>query len=1224
MDNEAPLPRRRTLPAIDHGRTCVLFIMGFVMLVVAAMAPPAAPRDENPSGTAAASAGSAREAEAVAISFNHHVRPILAENCYQCHGPDERARKAGLRLDTSEGATAALKTGHSAVTPGEPGRSALLDRIRHTDPREIMPPPATGKHLTPEQIGTLEAWIAGGAKYERHWSLIPPQRPAPPVSPDGAEPLGEIDAFVRARLRDARLASNPEADRRTLARRVSLDLTGLPPTPEEVGAFVADDSAGAYERLVDRLLSSPRFGERLALEWTDAARYADTNGYHIDNERSMWRWRDWVIDAFNRNMPFDQFTIEQFAGDLLPDATLSQRIATGFHRNHMINFEGGAIDEEYLNEYLVNRVNTTATVWLGLTMNCAQCHDHKYDPISMADFYRFYAFFNTVPEKGLDGQKGNSAPFIRAPLNSQQEQWEQAGARLKELEAKMAGPMPETDAAQQAWQGPAAQRERDAWTILRPLAATSTGGSVLTAQPDGSLLASGPQPDRETYELVCVSNVAEIGAVRVEALSDPSLPDGGPGRPSFANFVLSELELERISPANPAQSDPIKFVAAHADHSQPRFHVSRAIDGDLKTGWAVEHPKRGSDRVAVFVPDKPFGDAGGSVLRFRLRFESDYAQHSIGRVRLAVCGSSERRERLMPAELGVWHVAGPFATGETADRAAFEKVFAPENGVDLTASYGENGEIKWVARPEMKDDVVQPAPAPSYSSTYYYRTIRSPQERRMRLSLGSDDGIMVWLNGKIVHRNDAPRPLAPDQDSVELALPAGESSLLIKVVNYGGGFGLYFARRDDDALEIPLAVGRCLELAEENRSEAHQTRIRDFFRATHSPEWRAIRDEHTTAEADFKKLESEIPTTMVMADAEMPRKTFILTRGAYDKPDREVSAGVPAALPPLPEGEPANRLTLARWLVNRDHPLTARVMVNRLWQMLFGIGIVRTAEDFGTQGEWPSHPELLDWLAVEFVESGWDVKHMLKLMVMSRTYRQSAAVSPEALAADPENRLLSRHPRLRLSAEGVRDNALAISGLLVEKLGGASVRPYQPPGLWEEMAIDPDGSEFSAQVYKQDKDEALYRRSLYVFRKRTVPHPALQIFDAPSREVCTVRRVRTNTPLQALVLMNDPTYVEAARQFAQRMLRSGSDDAARLTTGFELALARPPTDDELAALSELCAAQRRHFAKDTDAATKLLAIGEAPRDETLDACEHAAWTMVASAMLNLDETITKE
>ncbi|MCG3129247.1 MAG: hypothetical protein CHACPFDD_04168 [Phycisphaerae bacterium] len=1226
------------MPAIDHGRISVQSILRAVipaaasvaLLLAATNSPRFAPDGNvtNDASPVALRAGTAADADAetasVVISFNHHVRPILAENCYQCHGPDERARKAGLRLDTAEGATAVLKSGVVAVRPSEPAKSALLDRIRQHDPREIMPPPATGKHLTDEQVRTLESWISAGAKYERHWSLIPPQRPTPPAAADGSEALGAIDAFVRARQRAARLEPNGEADRRTLIRRLSLDLTGLPPTPEEVGAFLADESPDAYERLVDRLLASPRFGERMALEWTDAARYADTNGYHIDNERSMWRWRDWVIDAFNRNMPFDQFTIEQFAGDLLPEATLSQRIATGFHRNHMINFEGGAIDEEYLNEYLVNRVNTTATVWLGLTMNCAQCHDHKYDPLAMDDFYRFYAFFNTLPEKGLDGQKGNSIPFIRAPQEAQQEQWDRAGARLKELETRLAGPMPETDTAQQAWQGPAAQRERDAWTILRPLAATSTGGSVLTAQPDGAVLASGPLPDRETYEIVCVSNVAEIGAVRVEALSDASLPDGGPGRPSFANFVLSEIELERIAPANPAQSEPIKFVAAHADHSQPRFHVSRAIDGDLKTGWAVEHPKRGSDRIAVFVPEKPFGDAGGSVLRFRLRFESDYAQHSIGRVRLAVCGARERRERLLPAELGVWHVAGPFATGETADRAAFEKAFPPESGVDLSAAYGEKGEIRWVARPELKDGVPQPSPAPSYSATYYYRTVRSPQERHMRLSLGSDDGIVVWLNGKVVHRSDTPRPLAPDQDSVELALPAGESRLLIKVVNYSGGFGLYFARMEDDALEIPLAVGRCLELPEEQRNEAQQSRIRDFYRAAHSAEWRAVRDEFTAAETEFKKLEAEIPTTMVMSDAEKPRKTFVLTRGAYDKPEREVSAGVPAALPPLPDGEPANRLTLARWLVSRDQPLTARVTVNRLWQMLFGIGIVRTAEDFGTQGEWPSHPELLDWLAVEFVESGWDVKHMLKLMVMSRTYRQSAVVSPESLAADPENRLLSRHPRLRLSAEGVRDNALAISGLLVEKLGGASVRPYQPPGLWEEMAIDPDGSEFSAQVYKQDSGDALYRRSLYVFRKRTVPHPALQIFDAPSREVCTVRRARTNTPLQALVLMNDPTYVEAARHFARRMLRAGSDDAARLTAGFELALARPPSEPELRVLSELCAAERRHFAADSDAAAKLLGIGESPRDETLDAGEHAAWTMVASAIMNLDQAITKE
>ncbi len=693
-----------------------------------------------------------------------------------------------------------------------------------------------------------------------------------------------------------------------------------------------------------------------------------------------------------------------------------------------------------------------------------------------------------------------------------------------------------------------------------------------------------------------------------------------------SNFVLSEIELQIAPVADPAAAQPVRFVAAHADYSQPGFHVSRAIDGKLETGWAVGSTAiPGRDRIAVFVAEQPFGFAGGTVMKFKLRHQSPYTQHSIGRVRLAFAGASPLGPRIRPTRMSAWNVSSPLRAA--AANGAFAEAFAPERNANSPLRDADPATVTWTPKPDFADGAPHELGDTPNAAVYLFRELQAPSAREMLVSLGSDDGLKVWLNGELVHSKDVPRGVAPDQDFVTLRLREGENHLLLKVSNLAGPAAFYFEPRRDDSLDPPLDVARFASVPSAERSDAQKKLLRDHFRQAESPAWREIREQERAARSAFDALSAAVPTTMVMAEMTAPRDTFVLTRGLYDQPTHKVAPGVPAALGPLPDGERADRLALARWLVSRDNPLTARVTVNRLWQMLFGVGIVKTAEDFGSQGEWPSHRELLDWLAVELMDSGWDTRHMLRLMVTSSAYRQSARVSPAALERDPENRLLSRAPRPRLPAELLRDNALAISGLLVERIGGPSVRVYQPAGLWEECSLDPTGASFTAQVFKQDRGEALHRRSLYVYVKRSIPPPTLNLFDAPSREFCVVRRSRTNTPLQALVVMNDPTYVEAARAFAERLLReSPADDVppeARLARAYEIALARPPAKAESAALLELLRAQREQYAAAPETAARLIAIGDSVPDAALDPVELAAWTCITSVILNLDETITR-
>jgi mono/diheme cytochrome c family protein len=831
-----------------------------------------------------------------AIDFNRQIRPLLSENCFACHGPDDRQRKAKLRLDTKAGAFAELRSGGLALVPGKPDDSELLRRLTTDDPAERMPPPKTGKHLTPEQIALVRQWIAQGAVWSEHWAFVAPRRPAVPRVADAAWPREPPDFFILARLEAAGLRPSPEADCTTLIRRVTLDLTGLPPTPAEVDAFLADATPEAYEKVVDRLLDSSHYGEHMARYWLDAARFGDTHGLHLDNYREMWPYRDWVVRAFNRNQPYDRFLTEQLAGDLLPSPTLDQVVASGFNRCHVTTNEGGSIDEEVYVRNVVDRVDTTGTVFLGLTVGCARCHDHKYDPIRTKDYYQLFAFLNSLDDKPLDGNAARYPPIVKVGTPEQ-----------------------------------------------------------LTA-------------------------------------------------------------LERLQQRAAALRRQIAEEVARVPYEEP---------------------------------------------------------------------------------------------ADTAESA---------------------------------------------------------------------DSLTAWLRAK-----------------------------------EAGGAGL------------PKPLQAIVKLPAAKRTEPQKKQVRDHFLehvyAKTRPTFEPLHRQLAEVEKEREKLDKLLPATLVSKELPQPRPAYLLKRGEYDQRGDRVGRDTPAFLPPLPADAPRNRFGLAQWLLAPEHPLTARVAVNRLWQQCFGTGLVKTAEDLGSQGEPPSHPELLDWLAVQFREDGWDVKKMLKRLVMSATYRQSARVTPDRLAKDPANRLLARGPRFRLDAETLRDQALAVSGLLVDTVGGPSVKPPQPAGLWEAVGyVTSNTRNFTVDTGRAK----VHRRSLYTFWKRTAPPPQMNAFDAPSRESCTVRRERTNTPLQALLLLNETQYVECARALAERVLReSGPAQEDRLTYLFRLATARRPDAREMGELLAALRGHREEYTRDVEAAKKLIAVGETKPDAAFSPGELAAWTMVANLILNLDEMVNK-
>jgi hypothetical protein len=1021
------------------------------------------------------------------VEFNRDIRPILSDTCFNCHGPDQKKRKADLHFDTKEGAFADLG-GYRAIVPGNLDKSELFRRISAEDEAERMPPVRSGRKLTRRQIELFRRWIEQGAKWQKHWAFISPKRPALPQVKKTGWGRNPIDSFILERLEHEGLSPSPEADKTTLIRRVTLDLTGLPPTPAEVDAFLADQSPKAYEKLVDRLLSSPRFGERMAVRWLDAARYADTSGYQTDGDRTMWRWRDWVIAAYNRNMPFDHFTIEQIAGDMLPQATLDQRIATGFNRNHRGNAEGGIIPEEYAVEYVVDRVETTTTVWLGLTMGCARCHDHKYDPFKQKEFYRVFAFFNNVPERGKAVKYGNSPPMIKAPTERQQEQLKKLEGRLATAEARFARLGPELTAAQSRWE---------------------------------------------------------------KTLNPAQLIDWSLSRRPLAHYPLDGDASDKTGHAKPGQFK--EGMAAYVPGRIGKagdFDGKRFIDAGNVADFGFE------DKFSFGAWINPKGPNGGAIL-------------------------SRMTE-----------------TGEV-------------EGYQLRL---KNGKIQVNLVKRWLDDAIRVETERTLPPHHWYHVMMTYDGSRLA------QGIKIYVNGNSeklkVHLDDLNQNFKT-QEPLRIGSGGGRSSRFHGCIDDVRIYHGCLSSEEVALLATTETINAIVPITADKRSKPQATKLRAYFLAQHAP--RSIQEALDRVVALRKRKEQLVesfPTTMVMEEMPTPRDTFVLIRGQYDKQGEKVTADVPASLSPMPNKLKKDRLGFARWLVDPANPLTARVAVNRYWQMYFGTGLVKTAEDFGSQGEWPSHPELLDWLATEFVRTGWDMKALQKLIVTSATYRQSSKVTPAISQKDPENRLLARGSRFRLSAEGVRDQALAVSGLLVEKQGGPSVKPYQPKGLWQELA---------EAKYVQDHGKSLYRRSLYTFWKRTIAPPSMITFDAAAREACTVRKVRTNTPLQALTLLNDVTYVEAARVLAQRVMAEGGPTAAgRITLAFRLATARRPRPVELKILRAGLDSHLAQYRKDRKAALKLISAGESRRDEKIDESELAAYTAVAGLILNLDETITKE
>ncbi len=1024
------------------------------------------------------------------VDFNRDIRPIMSDTCFQCHGFDAKARKGNLRLDSREEALKAGKSGETAIVPGQPDKSEIIKRIFATDEDDLMPPPSAHKELTAQQKELFRRWVAEGAEYQGHWAFSAPKRPeVPKVSGPKFKTHNAIDSFIFARLAEEKLSPSPEADRVTLIRRLSLDLTGIPPTPEEVDAFLADKSASAYENLVDRLLASPRYGEHMAARWLDSARYADSNGFQSDTKRHMWHWRDWVITALNRNMPFDQFTIEQLAGDLLPGATRDQLVATGFNRNHRLNGEGGRIVEEWFAETVIDRVETTGLTWMALTLNCCRCHDHKYDPISQKEFYHLFAFFNSNNENGvLDDfggagrtrRGGNSRPVLFLPSPEQEAKIAKLEQSVAEADAKVAVAKKELPAAQAAWE-PKFRSEMKgnikAWTMLEPKEVRSDGGAVFVKQGDGSFLATGINPPFDQYLTVAPIAEGTFSALLLEVFPDESLPNKSLGRFSNGNFVLTDVIVDINAPglARPLRAN---FTRAEADYNQKGYEVKLIVEGQPKRGkkaaakrrqgWAIDGPTKRDPRKAMFITDKPLTAPPNATINVTLRHDS-IAGHNIGRFRLSTSS-------LPPA--------------------------------------------------------------------------------------------MIRLDGA----------------------------------------------------KVPPTVIATLDLAPDKRTEEQRAELAKFYRENTDNPLKRAEAVLAAAKKALDDFAAEVPTTMVMEEVAQPREARILKRGEYDKPGDVVPRALPAVLPPLPADSPTNRLGLAKWLVSGQHPLTARVWVNREWERFFGTGLVKTTENFGMQSEPPSHPELLDWLATEFVRVGWDMKAMQKQMLMSATYRQSSKVTPALFERDPQNRLLARGPRFRLGAEVLRDQALAASGLLIEKIGGPSVNPYMPEGVWDETIVYGD-----MRGYKHDNGEGLYRRTLYTIWKRTAAPPTMLMFDSPSRELCTVKRPRTNTPLQDLALLNELTYVEAARALAQRMmLEGGATPADRIAWGFRRVTSRQPESADLKLLTTGLEKRLAKYRADADAAKKLIAQGESKPDPKLDPAELAAYTLTANVLMNLDEVVTKE
>lgn len=1000
-------------------------------------------------------------AAAQEISFRRDVRPILSDKCFACHGPDEKKREADLRLDTPEGARADLG-GYAALVPGDVKKSALIERITTDVADDRMPPDKFHKPLTTAEIETLKRWVAAGGEYGSHWSYTALTKPTVPPAEDASFVRNDIDRFVLAAQKKQNLSPAPEADRVTLARRLFLDLIGLPPTPEQIDAFVKDPAPNAYEKLVDELLRSKHFGERMAVFWLDLVRYADTIGYHSDNYMEVSAYRDYVIGAFNDNLPYDRFTIEQLAGDLLPNATVKQKVASGYNRLLQTTEEGGAQPKEYMAIYAADRVRNVSETWLGSTMGCAQCHDHKYDPFTMRDFYSMAAFFADIDENAV----GKRQPNLKLPTAEEEVEMAKLRADLAEhtlpkLLARDAALAKQVSEAQQQWEAEQAKSLSgggDSWRVINPEGLKSVGGQELKPQPDGSVLTAGAKnPNSDTYTAV-LKTTGKITGLRLEALTDATMAKKSLSRGN-GNFVLTDV---RIS----AAGKPVKISKAAADFEQNGFPVANLIDADPQSGWAGDGHNEAKNRTAVLSFSEPvdLGDKGGDLI-VELKHESTYPKHHIGRFRLSVTASA--------------------------------------------------------------------APA-----------------------------------------------VVPGAD-------------------------------------LPLDLLDALTLSAEKRSAKQNQAI-----AAHYQSIAPALEPHRKNLADWQKrledIEKGLQTMLVAAALKEPRMTRLLPRGNWlDESGAETQPAMPAFLSrDVIAGRRATRLDLANWIVNPENPLTARALANRMWKLFFGRGISRDVMDLGGQGQPPSHPELLDWLAAEFRDNDWDVKRLIKLIVSSGAYRQSSTVSAAVREKDPNNVWMARQGRWRLDAELIRDTALEISGLLVDDIGGKSVKPYQPAKFWQHL-------NFPAREWENGKGADLYRRGLYTFWCRSFPHPGLTAFDAPNREECTAERPRSNTPQQALVLLNDPVYVEASRALAARIAKQPADDAGKIDWVWRHATGREPTPAERDILANLFKSQHARYSTDPEAARLLIATGASPAPADQDPVVIAAWTQVARAILNAYETTSR-
>ncbi len=1040
---------------------CVAVAMALALGMVGSMV--------SAADTVASAAGAVASADGAVdqetIDFGRDIRPLLSDKCFACHGPGEESREGGFRLDDKASVLGEADSGEHPIVPGDLDASELYQRLISDDSDERMPPEDTNKTFTKEEIAKIAKWIEQGANWEGHWAYIPPCKAALPAVRAKRWPRTPIDYFVLARLEAKSRTPAEQADRITLIRRVTFDLTGLPPTRADVAEFLADDSPDAYQRVVDRLLESPHYGEHRARFWLDAVRYGDTHGLHLDNYREMWLYRDWVVNAFNMNMPFDQFTIEQLAGDLLPNPTDQQLIATGMNRCNVTTNEGGSIKEEVYVRNVVDRVVTTGTVFLGATFECTRCHDHKFDPYTMKNFYSLFAYFNSIDGSPMDGNVKDHAPVLRLLTDDQRQQVAQWNEKQKKL-----------------------------------------GGEI------AALLAA------TTYEEPADASAGKTTKVTEKVWVDDELPPGAK-----------------------AQGD-WKWVESPEPVLSGQRASTRSVDGLSQHLF--------TEATNPLVVDE------GQIL-----FASVYLDPR-----------NPPKEIMLQWNDGSWEHRAYW--GEN-------KIDWGKEGTPSRKRLGDLPEVgKWV-RLEIPVSEVGLKPGAKIHGWAFTQFA----------------GKLFWDQAGIVRREVAYESLAAWRKDQQVA----------------GGKAL------------PKPIQKLVKLECEKRTDQQKKQLRDYFienvYAKLRDRFQTLRDGVETAKKEIAKIEKAAPTTLVFREKKEPRKSFVLERGEYDRQGEEVQRSLPDVFPAMPDGAPNNRLGLALWLVDPSHPLTARVTINRLWQQFFGVGLVKTADDFGSQGEVPSHPQLLDWMAVQFIEDGWDVKKAVKRIVMSATYRQTSRVPSEQYRGDPENRLLARGPRFRLDAEMLRDQALCVSGLLVEKLGGPSVKPPQPDGLW--FAVGYSGS--NTVRFKPDTGaDKTHRRTLYTFIKRTSPPPQLTTFDAPSREACCVHRERTNTPLQALLLMNDPQYVECARALAERTMREGGAEPRRRAAWmFQEVACRPPDEEETEELVSLYRDHLKHYQENVEAAEQLARVGDSEVDNQLDATQLAAWTMLGNLVLNLDEVVSK-